>query len=59
MGSIPGLVQWVKGSGVAMAAVKVAAAAQICSLAQELPYAVGAAIKKFFKKRILGHAHGI
>ena len=42
---IPGLVQWVKASGVA------AAVAQIQSLAQELPYAVGAAIKTT-KKRL-------
>ena len=40
MGSIPGPGQWVKGSGIA------APAAQIQSLAQELPYAAGAAIKK-------------
>ena len=40
MASIPGPVQWVKGSGVATAV------ARIQSLAQELPYAKGAAIKK-------------
>ena len=39
MGLIPSLAQWVKGSSVAVAA------AQIQSWAQELPYAVGAAIK--------------
>ena len=38
--SIPGLVQWVKEFSIA------AAAAQIQSLAQELPYAIGVAIKK-------------
>ena len=42
---IPGLVQWVKES-VATAVVYVAPVAQIQSLIQELPYAVGAAIKK-------------
>ena len=40
MGSISGLVQWVKGFGVT------AAEACIQSLAQELPYAMGVAIKK-------------
>ena len=40
------LAQGVKGSGVAAAAAQVAAMAQIQSLAQELPCAVGAAIKK-------------
>ena len=42
----PNLVQWVKGSGVAAAAAQVTATAQIHSLAWELPYATGAAIKK-------------
>ena len=37
-GYIPGLAQWVKGSGIA------APVARIQSLAWELPYAVGAAI---------------
>ena len=37
---IPGLGQWVEGSRIATAV------AQIQSLAQELPYALGAAIKK-------------
>ena len=45
MGSIPDLVQWVKGSGIATAM------AQFQSLAQELPYAVDVAIKK--KKSLL------
>ena len=40
------MLQWVKGSGVAIAVAQVAAAAQIQSLAQELPYAAGVAIKK-------------
>ena len=34
------LVQWVKGSGIAVAMVKVTAVAQIQSLAQVLPYAI-------------------
>ena len=46
MGSIPGLAPWVKVSGIAAAAVWVPAAAPIQSLAQELPNAMGAAIKK-------------
>ena len=40
---IPGSAQWVKGSSVAV--LWVVAAARIQSLAQELPYALGAAIK--------------
>ena len=43
-----GLLQWAEGSSVAAAVAQVAAAAQIQSLAQELPYAAGAAIKKIF-----------
>ena len=46
MGSIPGVVQWVKGSGVATAVAQVVAVAWIQPLAQEFPYALGAAIKK-------------
>ena len=46
MGSIPGPAQWVKGSGVA-AVAQVTAVALIQSLARELPYATGAAIKKY------------
>ena len=46
MGSIPGLAQWVKGSGVA------AAVAQLQSLAQELPYAADVSIK--FGKNVTG-----
>ena len=46
MGSIPSLVQWVKGSGIGAAVSWVTAAAQIQSLAWEIPYAAGAAIKK-------------
>ena len=44
--SIPSLVQWVKRFCVAAASAQVAAVAQIQSLAQELPYALGVAIKK-------------
>ena len=46
MGLIPGPVWWVQGSGAAIAA------AQIQTLAQELPQATGVAIKKKKKKRI-------
>ena len=44
-GSIPSPSQWVKGSSIATAVAQVTAATQIQSPAQELPYAVGAAIK--------------
>ena len=44
--SIPSLVQWVKGSGIAAVAAQVTAVAQIQTLAWEFPYAVIAAIKK-------------
>ena len=37
-GSLPGLAQWVKGSGVAAAMAQVAAAAWIQSLAQKPPH---------------------
>ena len=46
MGLIPSLAQWVKGAGVAAATVWVAAVAPIQSLAWELPYAAGVALKK-------------
>ena len=45
MGSIPGLVHWVKGFSVAIAA------AQIQFPAWELSYAIGVAIKKKRKKK--------
>ena len=45
-GSNSQLVQWLKGSGVATAAVEITAVARIQSLAHELPYAVGKEIKK-------------
>ena len=45
VGSIPSPAQWVKRSGVA------ATVAQTQSLAMELPYALGVAIKK--KKKVL------
>ena len=48
---IPGLAQWVKGSGIAVAVVWVTVVAQIQLLAQELPYAVGVAIKQNETKR--------
>ena len=46
IGSIPSLAQQVTGSSIATAVVQVAVAAQIQSLAWELPFATGAAIKK-------------
>ena len=63
-GSIPGLVQWVKVSGIATSCsighrcnsdpallwCRPAAAALISPLAWELPYAVGVALKKKDKK---------
>ena len=51
MGSIPGLSQWLKGSSIASAVAQVAAAAQIQSLAQKLPYAAGVAIKSKKEKK--------
>ena len=47
-GSVSDPMQWVKGSNVTEAVAWVAAVAQIQSLARELSYATGAAIK--FKK---------
>ena len=44
-GSIPGPVQWVKGSGVAPAVAEITAVVQTHSLAWELPYATGVTIK--------------
>lgn len=43
---VPSQGQWVRGSRVAAAETKVAAAALIQSLARKLPYAMSAAIKK-------------
>ena len=40
------LVQWIKGPGIAIAAVEVTTVAKIQSLVRELPYAMGAIIKK-------------
>ena len=45
-GSLPSSVKWVKRSGMATAVAWVPAVAGIQSLAQKLPYAMGAAIKK-------------
>ena len=45
MGSIPDLAQWVKVSDVATVVAQVTAAVQVQSLAWELPYATGTAIK--------------
>ena len=44
-GSIPSPVQWVKGSDIAPAVAQVINVTWIQSLAQELPYAMGAAVK--------------
>ena len=41
----PGLVQWVKGSSIATAELEVTAVAHFQSLAEKLPYTMGAAIK--------------
>ena len=43
---IPSPVQWVKGSSIAAAVAQVTIATRILSLAWELRYAVGAAVKK-------------
>ena len=51
MGLIPSLEQWVKGSGVAIAAAQVTAEAQIQALAWELSYAMGVARKSQNKNR--------
>ena len=45
---VPGPEQWVKGSGIAAAAVYVTTASWIQSLAWELPYATGVAIKNMY-----------
>ena len=47
------LVQQVKGSGTAAIVAQVADVVQIQSLAQQIPYAAGAAIKKKKKKTVL------
>ena len=52
-GSIPGPAQWVKGFGVAAAPVRITAVAQSQSLAWELPYATGAAIKINKQKKMI------
>ena len=49
-GRVPTVVQWVKGSGFASAVLQVTAMAWSQSLARELPYAMGVAIKKKKKK---------
>ena len=50
---IPGLVQWVKGSGIAAAAVLFTAVARIQYLAWELLYAVGAVIERTTNNKTL------
>ena len=49
-GSIPGLAQWVRHPALLWLWCRPAAAAPIRPLAWELPHAVGAALKKKFKK---------
>ena len=49
MGLIPHLEQWVEEASIVEGAAQVTAVAQIQSLALELPYLVGVAIKKFKK----------
>ena len=56
MGSTPGPVQWVKGSGVAAAAAQVTTAAHIQSLAWELLCTVSVAIKQN-KTGVLGRLY--
>ena len=46
--------QWIQGTSVATTVARVAAAAQIHSLAWELPYNAGAAIKKREREQFLG-----
>ena len=49
-GSIPGLAQWIKDPELLWLWCRLAAAALIQPLAQELPYAVGVALKKRQKR---------
>ena len=49
--SILGLAQWVKGSGIAAAGAQVTAMTHIQSLAWEIAYAMGVAIKLKKKKK--------
>ena len=51
VGLISSLAQWVKGSGIAASAAQIEAIVCILSLAQELLYAAGSAIKKKKKKK--------
>ena len=59
MGLILGPAQWVKGSGIAAVVAQVEAVARIQSLAQELPYAVGAQspLPKKLKTRSINRPH--
>ena len=54
VGSIPGLVQWVKNLALMWLWCKPAAAAPIQLVAQELPFAIGVALKRRKKKEING-----
>ena len=49
---IPGLAQWIKGASIAAGVVWVAAVARIQFLVQELPHAMGVAMKKIKVKKI-------
>ena len=51
VGSIPGLVQWVKNLALMWLWCKPAAAAPIQLVAQELPFAIGVALKRRKKKK--------
>ena len=50
--SIPGLTQWVKYPALLWLCRRPAAVAPIRPLAWEPPYAEGAALKRFFRKRM-------
>ena len=54
VGSIPGLTQWINDLTLpqAVAVAQASAAPLIQPLAQALPYATGAAVKKFLIKKI-------
>ena len=52
---IPGLAQWVKGSGVTTAVAQVSAMAQNHALVQEFPYAEAVGKKK--KRETCTHTH--
>ena len=55
VGSIPGLAQWVKDPVLLQAVVQVVVVAPIQTLAWELPYAAGVALKRKKEKTKLNH----